>query len=146
MRLDLGLHGRVQVSDIVVLARVVDPAPAVVSVERVLKGKAPTQITLVAYVDGFAVAAQRKPPIANARELLFLRKKDDAYAPVQDQYGRLAVNGDRLVDSFRSLRKNRGFETMSRAGSGREGVRSDQSIARWPPRLRQGESCCCSCP
>jgi hypothetical protein len=85
---DLGLHGRVQASDIVVLARIVDPALALVSVERVLKGEAPQQITLVDYVDGFAVAAQRRPLIANARELMFLRKKNDAYAPVQDQYGR----------------------------------------------------------
>jgi hypothetical protein len=38
---DLGLHGRVQVSDIVVLGRVVDPALALVSVERVFKGEAP---------------------------------------------------------------------------------------------------------
>jgi hypothetical protein len=99
---DLGMHGRVQVSDVVVLARVVDPASALVNVERVLKGEAPKQITLEAYVDGFAIPAQRKPLIANARELLFLRKKDDAYAPVQDQYGRLAVDGDRLIDSFRA--------------------------------------------
>ena len=70
------------------------------SVERVLKGDAPKQLTLVAYVDGFAVPAQRKLLIANARELMFLTKKGDAYAPVQDQYGRLAVDGDRLVDSF----------------------------------------------
>ena len=54
---DLGLHGRVQASDIVVLGRVVDPALALVSVERVFKGEAPKQITLVAYVDGFAVPA-----------------------------------------------------------------------------------------
>ena len=98
---DLGLHGRVQASDIVVLARVVDPALALMSVERVLKGEAPKQITLVAYVDGFAVPAQRKPLIANAQELLFLKKKGDAYAPVQDQYGRMGVDRDRLIDSFR---------------------------------------------
>jgi hypothetical protein len=73
-----------------------------VSVERVFKGEAPKQISLIAYVDGFAVPAQRKPLIANARELLFLRKKDDAYAPVQDQYGRLAVDGDRLIESLRA--------------------------------------------
>ena len=56
------------------------------SVERVLKGEAPNLITLVAYVDIFAGPAQRKGLIANARELLFLGKKGDAYAPVQDQY------------------------------------------------------------
>ena len=99
---DIGLHGRVQASDVVVVARVVDPALALVSVERVLKGDAPKQITLVAYVDGFAVPAQRQLLIAGARELLFLTKKGDAYAPVQNQYGRMAVNGDRLIDSFRT--------------------------------------------
>ncbi len=40
--------------------------------------------------------------VAGARELMFLVKKGDAYAPVQDQYGRMAVNGDELVDSFRT--------------------------------------------
>jgi HEAT repeats len=99
---DIGLHGRVQASDIVVVARVVDPALALVSVERVFKGDAPKQITLVAYVDGFAGPAQRKLLVADARELMFLVKKDDAYAPVQDQYGRMAVNGEDLVDSFRA--------------------------------------------
>lgn len=107
--IDLGLHGRVQAADIVVLARVVDPASALLNVERVFKGDAPKQITLVAYVDGFAVSSQRKPLRANTRELLFLTNKGDAYAPVQDQYGRLVVYGDQLVDSFstqpRSLSK-----------------------------------------
>lgn len=99
---DMDLHGRVQASDIVVVARVVDPALALVSVERVLKGDAPKQITLVAYVDGFAIPSQRKLLVADAHELMFLVKKGDAYAPVQDQYGRMAVNGDELVDSFRA--------------------------------------------
>ena len=45
---DLGLHGRVQASDIVVLGRVVDPALALVSVERVFKGEAPKQSPLAA--------------------------------------------------------------------------------------------------
>ena len=75
-----------QASDIVVLARVADPALARVNVERVLKGEAPKQITLVAYGDGFAAPAQRRPLIADAVELLFLTKKGDAYAPVQAQY------------------------------------------------------------
>jgi hypothetical protein len=99
---DPGLHGRVQSSDTVVLARVVDPARALLNVERVLKGDAPKQITLVAYVDGFAAPAQRRPLVASARELMFLIKKGDAYAPLQSQYGRIAVNGDRLLDSFRA--------------------------------------------
>src|SRR5262245_1873652 len=88
---DLGLHGRVQASDIVVVARVVDPAVALVSIERVLKGDAPKQITLIAYVDGFAMPAQRKLLVAGARELMFLVKEGDAYAPVQDQHGRMTV-------------------------------------------------------
>jgi HEAT repeats len=99
---DLGLHGRVQASDIVILARVVDSALALVSVERVLKGDAPKQITLVDCVDGFCGLVQRKPLKTNTRELLFLRKKGDAYAPVQDEYGRMSVTGDQLVDSFRA--------------------------------------------
>lgn len=103
---DIGLHRRVQASDIVVVARVVDPALALVRVERVLKGDAPKQITLVAYVSGFAVPAQRKLLVANTRELMFLTRKGDAYAPVQDQYGRMAVNGDQLVDSFRTEPRN----------------------------------------
>jgi hypothetical protein len=78
---DLGLHGRVHASDIIVLARVVDRAMARVNIERVLKGEAPKQITLVTYLDGFAAPAQRKPLMAAARELLFLTKKGDAYAP-----------------------------------------------------------------
>jgi hypothetical protein len=65
---DLGLHGRVQISDIVVLARVVDPASALVNVERLLKGEAPEQITLVTYFDGFAVPAYRKTPAMIARQ------------------------------------------------------------------------------
>ena len=97
---DIGLHGRVQASDTVVLVRVVDPALALVSVERVLKGEARTQITLVDYIDGFAVPAERRPLVTDARELLFLTKKGDAYAPVQNQNGRMAAKrgpGYRLV-------------------------------------------------
>jgi hypothetical protein len=99
---DIGLHGRVQASDFVVVARVIDPASALVTVEQILKGDAPKRITLVDYVGAFAIPAQRKLLIADARELMFLVRKGDAYAPVQDQYGRMAVNGDELVDSFRA--------------------------------------------
>jgi hypothetical protein len=96
----LDLHERVQLSDTIVLGRVVDPTRAVVSVERVLKGQPAKQITLVSYVDNFAIPAQRKPLVLNALELLFLKEQSGTYAPVQDQYGRLSVDGDRLVDSF----------------------------------------------
>lgn len=54
------------------------------------------------YVDGFAAPAQRKALVAEARELLFLTRKGDAYAPVQNQYGRMVVNGTQLIDSFRA--------------------------------------------
>jgi hypothetical protein len=97
----LGLHERVQLSDTIVLGRIANSARAIVDVERVLKGAAPKQITLVEYVDGFAIPAQQKLLVSGVRELLFLRRKGDSYAPVQDQYGRMAVDGDRLIDSFR---------------------------------------------
>jgi hypothetical protein len=87
-------------ADTIVLGRVVDPTRALVSVERVLKGQPAKQITLVSYVDNFAIPAQRKPLVLNAVELLFLRERGGSYAPVQDQYGRLSVEGHRLVDSF----------------------------------------------
>ena len=96
----LGLHERVELSDTIVLGRVVDPARALVSVERVLKGLPAKQITLVSYVDNFAIPAQRKSLVLNALELLFLKNQSGNYAPVQDQYGRMSVEGDRLVDSF----------------------------------------------
>jgi hypothetical protein len=98
----LGLHGRAEVSDTIVLGRVVDPTRALVAVERVLKGVAPKQIRLIAYIDGYVGAAGRKPLVRDARELIFLRKEGDAYAPVQNQYGRLAVVGDRVSDSSRA--------------------------------------------
>ena len=102
---DLGLHGRVQISDVVVLARVVDPASALVSVVRVFKGDPPKQFRLVEYVDGYAIPGQEKRLVANGRELMFLRKKGDAYAPVQEEHGRMTLNGDQLVDSFRPHRR-----------------------------------------
>ena len=43
----LALHERVTMSDTIVLVRVVDPTRAIVSVERILKGEPPKQITLV---------------------------------------------------------------------------------------------------
>jgi hypothetical protein len=98
---DLGLYGRVNLSDTIVLARVVDPGRALVSVERVFKGAPPKQITLVSYVGAFMTPTDRKALVLNARELLFLVRNGDAYAPVQDQYGRLTVDGNRLIDSFR---------------------------------------------
>jgi hypothetical protein len=97
----LDLHQLVQFSETIVLARVVDPERATVRVERRLKGDTPQEITLVAYVDGFLRVDQRKPLTKGARELLFLNRKDNAYAPLQTQFGRFGVSGNRIVDPFR---------------------------------------------
>jgi hypothetical protein len=98
----LGLHERVQLSDTIVLARVVDPALALVSVELVLKGQPAKQITLSSYIDNLAIPEQRRALVLGALELVFLRKQGETYAPLQDQHGRLSVDGDRLIDSFRA--------------------------------------------
>ena len=82
----LGLHARAQHSDTVVLARVVDPLRGVLSVERVLKDEAPTEITLVDYIDPFAgliaevhaflMEMERKPSVSqHARSMLALIAK-----------------------------------------------------------------------
>jgi len=69
--IDIGLHAGVQAADTVVLARVVDPARALVNVEGVLKGEAPTQITLVAYTDGFAARYSESPSWQRPRSSFF---------------------------------------------------------------------------
>ncbi|MEQ1911802.1 MAG: HEAT repeat domain-containing protein [Vicinamibacterales bacterium] len=110
----LALHDRVKFAETIVVARVVDPASASVRVERVLKGAAPKVIKLVDYIDFFSVPSQQKPLIANSRELMFLGKKGDAYAPLQDQYGRWVVRGDRLVDSFAPRDLSRTLRSIQR--------------------------------
>ena len=95
----LDLYSRVQGSDTIVLARVIEPDRGRMAVERVLKGKPPAQITLVNYIDPLIVPYQRKELVLNGRELLFLTKKEGGYAPIQNQYGRL-IEGARLNDSF----------------------------------------------
>jgi HEAT repeat protein len=84
-------------SDLIVVGRVVDPTRALVRVERVVKGKAPREITLTAYIDGFVAATDQRPLVQDARELMFLQDKGLSYAPLQTQYGRFAVTGNRLV-------------------------------------------------
>ena len=108
----LGLHARVEASDTIVVGQVVDPARALVVVQHVLKGAPPKRITLTAYVDGWLVASQQKPLVRDARELLFLRKEGDAYAPVQNQYGRLSIAGGR-VDDAGQARPRRLSETVA---------------------------------
>jgi len=97
----LSLHTMVQAAETIVVARVIDPVRATVRVERRVKGDTPQEITLVAYVDGFLRADQQKPLTKGERELLFLNRKGDSYAPLQTQFGRFAVSGNRIVDPFR---------------------------------------------
>jgi len=97
----LDLHHMVQFSETIVVARVLDAERATVRVERTLKGDTPQEITLVAYVDGFLRVEQRKPLTKGARELLFLNRKGNAYAPLQTQFSRFGVFGNRIGDPFR---------------------------------------------
>jgi len=97
----LDLHHMVQLSETIVVARVLDPERATVRVERRLKGDTPQEITLVDYVDGFLRVEQRKPLTKGARELLFLNRKSNAYAPLQTQFSRFGVFGNRIADPFR---------------------------------------------
>ena len=98
----LDLYSRVEGSDTIVLARIIDPDQARFAVERVFKGHPPPQITLVNYIDPQIVPGQRKEPVLNGRELLFLTKRGDTYAPIQNQWGRLNVTGNRLADPFKA--------------------------------------------
>jgi HEAT repeats len=94
------LHQRVQWVDTIVIARVLAPERALLSVERVIKGHAPKQITLTAYIDGFLPPTGRRPLVQDARELIFMNKQGDAYAPLQTQDGRWSVKGDRIAGPF----------------------------------------------
>jgi len=96
------LHQRVSRADTIVLARVVDPARAVVTVERVLKGESPRQITLSLPADSEIQVPSRKPLVLSAVELLFLKKHGESYVPVLGDFDRFAVDGDRLTDPFTS--------------------------------------------
>jgi hypothetical protein len=74
----------------------------VVSVERVLKGESPRQITLSLPVDSEIQVPSRKPLVLSAVELLFLKKHGESYVPVSGDFDRFAVDGDRLTDPFTS--------------------------------------------
>ena len=89
----LPLHYRVQLADIIVVARVVDPERAMVRVEQLVKGDVSAKtLVLVAYVDGFSAPSDRKPLVADGRELIFLTRNGDEVhaAPVAVR----AVDGD----------------------------------------------------
>src|SRR4029078_5024330 len=96
------LHQRVSWADTIVLARVVDPARAVVRVERVLKGESPRQISLSLPVDSEIQVPSRKPLVLSAVELLFLKKHRESYVPFLRAFDRFAVDGDLLTDPFTS--------------------------------------------
>jgi len=91
----------VQGAETIVVARVINSERATVRVERRLKGDTPQEITLVGYVDGFLRVEQQKPLTRGARELLFLNRKNDGYAPLQSQFSRFGISGNRIVDPFR---------------------------------------------
>jgi HEAT repeat protein len=93
----LSLHHRVAMSDLIVVGRVVDPKRALVRVERVVKGKAPSEITLTAYIDGWLDATDQRPLRQDARELMFLQEKGASYAPLQTQHGRFPADRNRLA-------------------------------------------------
>ena len=131
----LDLHQQVQLSDLIVIARVVDSARALLSVERVFKGEAPKQIVLVAYIDRLSALKDQRPLIDNARELLFLKKQGDAYAPLQEQLGRLGVDGDRLIECCRNQPRRVAEVVASitrlaalQARAARGGVEADQTF------------------
>ena len=96
------LYQRVSHADMIVLARVVDPARAVVFVERALKGESPSQIMLSLPADSGIGPPSHKPLLLNAVELLFLKKKGESYVAVSGDFDRFAVDGDRLTDPFTS--------------------------------------------
>jgi hypothetical protein len=74
---DLGLHARVQGSDAIVVARVIDTGASMFAVERVLKGDPPGEFMLIGTQGDFRKASDRVPFIRGTRELLFLIKETE---------------------------------------------------------------------
>jgi HEAT repeats len=92
------LHSSVEAADAVVIAQVIDADRGLLKIERRLKGDTADEITLVEYVDGFMDLRGRTPLVRDARELMFLQRKGDTYAPVQNQWDRLPVSNDHVID------------------------------------------------
>jgi hypothetical protein len=74
---DLGLHARVQGSDAIVVARVIETGASMFAVERVLKGDPPREFMLIGTQGDFRKASDRVPFIRGTRELLFLIKETE---------------------------------------------------------------------
>jgi HEAT repeat protein len=92
----LHLYQEVQFSDAIVIGTVTDGERAMVSVNETLKGAPPRSFRLVEYVDGFMRPADQRPLITGMQELMFLKRKDDGYAPLQTQFGRWPIRNGRL--------------------------------------------------
>ena len=77
----LHLYQWVELSDVVVICRIIDAERAVAMVERVIKGHPGGQIRLVKFIDTQAREDQRRPLVRGRRELMFLRAAPGGYAP-----------------------------------------------------------------
>ena len=100
----LYLYQQVDLSDAIVIATVIDAASANLRVDEVLKGRSGASIRLIDHIDTFARTADRRPLVPGSQELLFLKKRGDAYAPLQTQYGRWPVLEGR-VDAPPQIRR-----------------------------------------
>ena len=87
----LHLYQQVDLSDVIVVATVVDPTAAALRVDEVLKGRPEASIRLVDHIDLFARSSDRRLLVPGSRELLFLKNRGDAYAPLQSEYSRWPV-------------------------------------------------------
>ena len=87
----LHLYQQVDLSEVIVVATVVDPTIATLRVDEVLKGRPEASIRLVDHIDIFARSSDRRPLVPGAQELLFLKKRGNAYAPLQTEYSRWPV-------------------------------------------------------
>jgi hypothetical protein len=97
----LHLYQQVQASDAIVIATVTDARTATVRVDRVLKGEPPRSIRLISYIDSFLRPADRRELVNGARELMFLKRDGESYAPLQTQHGRFPIDNGQPVTYHR---------------------------------------------
>ena len=93
------LYQYVELSDVIAIGTIVDNENAVVRVDEILKGRTDRTIRLVETVDPFARSEAQKPLINGARELLFLRRQSDGYAPLQILGGRWRITDDNHLET-----------------------------------------------
>jgi len=86
------LYRSVESADAIVVATVTDGDLGVVRVDETLKGKTSRTIRLVNYIDTFMRLSDRRPLVNGAQELMFLKKEDENYAPLQMQLGRWPIH------------------------------------------------------